>query len=519
MIVGHIETPPRRMVAAAVALLVVASACSDDSNGARSTTTRINGNTSDSSGATTSTLSSTSTSVASKPLRWRSCGAKQQCSRMKVPLTWSEPDGATIDLALYRRVALRSSQRIGSLLTNPGGPGVGGEPLVANAPDIFTKELRNRFDIVTWDPRGTGDSTKIDCGDDLDAFFAVDRSPDSAEETADNLRVARDFVKECERRTGALLTHVGTNETVRDMDAIRAALGDEQLTFIGFSYGTFLGAAYARQFPDRVRALVLDGAVDPSMSAAESTRIQAVAFEASLNAFLSDCTRSASCRFRSLGDAPGALAKLLEQVERAPIRARVNGEERLLGPTELRLGIATMLYPGENAWPDLAGALESARQGRAAPMLRAFDDYTGRERGGSYSNEQAAFVAIACADGFLIASESELIATASRLRTEAPFLGPDNAWLGSPCPFWPVRPRAISDVLPPKGLGKVLVVSTTNDPATPYEAGVALARQLNAALLTLEGDSHTAYDPDNACVTEAVDEYLFTTAAESSRCG
>lgn len=479
----------------------------------------MNGNPSDSSAATTAAQPSTSTSAPREPLRWRSCGAKKQCSQMNVPLTWSEPDGETIELALYRQVALRSSARIGSLLTNPGGPGVGGEPLVTHAPDTFTKNLRNRFDIVSWDPRGTGGSTKIECAEKLDAFFAVDRSPDSAEETADNVRVARDFVKECQRRTGALLTHVGTNETVRDMDAIRAALGDEQLTYVGFSFGTFLGAAYARQFPARVRAMVLDGAVDPSVSAAESTRLQAIAFEASLNAFLNDCTRRSSCRFRSGGDAPGALAELLSRVERAPMDARVGGEDRRLGPTEMRLGIAAILYAGENAWSDLADTLEAVRQGRAAPMLRAFDAYTGRERGGSYSNEQAAFFAIACADGLLIASESELIATATRLRSEAPFLGPDNAWLGSPCPFWPVHFTAVGELVPPKGLAKVLVVSTTNDPATPYESGVALARQLNAALLTVEGDAHTAYDPDNDCVAEAVDAYLLTTAAASGRCG
>lgn len=508
------------MAAFAVAAMSV-TACSSSDNERVATrssvaATSTTGTTSPGSGADGP---STTSSTPPRRLQWRSCGPKRLCARIKVPLTWSKPDGETIELALYRRVALNSDERIGSLLTNPGGPGAGGEFLVANAPDFFTKELRTKFDIVSWDPRGTGDSSKIDCGDKLDDFFAVDRSPDSAEEIADNERVARDFVKECQRRTGSLLTHVDTSETVRDIDAIRAAVGDAKLSYIGFSYGTFLGAAYAREFPDRVRALVLDGAVDPSVSATESTRLQAIAFEGSLNSFLKHCSQQSACRFAARGDATRALKALLERVERTPIVGRVRGETRRLGPTELRLGIATLLYGGEDAWTDLASALEAARQGDVAPMLRAYDAYTGRDPGGKYSNEQAAFVAIACADGLLISTESELITTSNRLRSEAPLLGPDNAWLGSPCAYWPIHPTsAPRDFTPPLGLPNVLVVSTTSDPATPYESGVALARQLGAALLTVEGDAHTAYAPDNDCVAAAVDTYLVTTKSTTARC-
>ena len=305
------------------------------------------------------------------------------------------------------------------------------------------------------------------------------------------------------------------------MDAIRAALGDSKLTYIGFSYGTYLATQYALRFPANVRALVLDGAVDPSIPAAESTRLQAVAFERSLNAFLAECSRRTSCAFVNRNDARTPLSELLKRIEAQSITTRLHGESRRLGPTEIRLGIAAALYSGVDGWPTLAAALDAARRGDGAPMLRFFDSYTGRETRGVYSNEQAAFFAIACADGQLIAAESELVATANALRDEAPFLGPDNAWLGSPCAYWPVHAHATAHaVSPPSGLPRLLVVSTTNDPATPYESGVSLARQLNASLLSVEGDAHTAYSPSNQCVTDVVDAYLVSAKpAANVKCG
>ena len=245
---------------------------------------------------------------------------------------------------------------------NPGGPGAPGIPIVEDAEAYFTEELLDRFDIVGWDPRGTGDSTAIDCGDELDYFFATDKSPDDEQEVQENLAAARRFAGDCETRSGDLLANLSSSATVDDMDAIRAALGEEKLTYLGFSYGTYLGAQYADRYPQNVRALVLDGAVDPSLPYEQYTREQAEGFDSALRAFLDDCARD-DCGFGG-SDPQRAYDRLIAQIDAETVPGEIDGETRELGPGEADLGVASALYAGTDGWDILADALRDDRARR-----------------------------------------------------------------------------------------------------------------------------------------------------------
>src|SRR5262245_19384852 len=217
---------------------------------------------------------------------WRRCGSIT-CASISVPLDHAHPEGRHIELALGRIPA--TGKREGAVLANPGGPGGSGLEFLHFAGDVFSPAIRKHYDIVSWDPRGVGASAPIECRVNLDAFFAVDHSPDSGSEVRDNEVEAKALADGCAEESGSLLPFVSTRSTVKDMDAIRAAIGDDKVTYVGFSYGTYLGALYAEQYPSHIRAMVLDGALDPSLPSATSTQVQAVGFEHSLDAFFDWC--------------------------------------------------------------------------------------------------------------------------------------------------------------------------------------------------------------------------------------
>lgn len=437
---------------------------------------------------------------------WHGCGAIQ-CATLSVPLDAARPNGPHISLALARRPA--SGQRVGALLTNPGGPGASGVDLVRQAGSVFSSKLRNNFDIVSWDPRGTGASAPVRCDVDLDAFFAIDHSPDNAAEVQQNVDEAKALAASCARGSGGLLRHVSTLDTVRDMDAIRAALGDQRVTYLGFSYGTYLGALYADHYPTRVRAMVLDGAVDPSLPYAQGTLTQALGFEHALDAFLSACASTTQCGFATRGNPAVALNDVLRSIDAESLPAMVSGEHRTLGPGETDLGVATALYAGKQGWPVLAQALTRAAQGDGSGLLQLSDTYTERQPGGHYSNEILAFYAISCTDtpSPRTAAEVERLADASR--PGAPHFGPANFWLGLPCTYWPAPATLLSAPVHATGAPPIVVVGTSNDPATPLSGARALASQLSSGrLLVYQGEGHTAYGRGSGCVQDAVDRYL-----------
>ena len=322
----------------------------------------------------------TSTSAEQSALQWDRCG-QLECATLEVPRDYADPGGPTIDLALARRRA--DGDAIGSLLVNPGGPGAPGTSLVASVGSFFPTGVLEHFDIVGWDPRGTGHSASVDCTDDLDFFFGVDHSPDDPAEVDAQLEAGRELADDCKNaRDSELLPYLASSATVDDMDSIRAALGEDQISYLGFSYGTYIGALYADKYPERVRAMVLDGPVDPSLGFEELARDQGVGFDSALNAFLDDCARN-DCGFG--GDDPhGAFTRLMAQIEAESLPGEVDGESRTLGPGEADIGVAEALYGGVPAWPDLARALNDAARGDGSRLLALSDGYTERQTGGDY---------------------------------------------------------------------------------------------------------------------------------------
>jgi pimeloyl-ACP methyl ester carboxylesterase len=453
-------------------------------------------------------------------ITWTPCrNGAVQCATLEVPLDVAHPDGERISLALARRPA--SGKRIGVLLTNPGGPGASGIQFLEDAAGVFRPEILRRFDIVSWDPRGVGSSAPIRCLDNLDAFYAVDRTPENAEAVARNVAVAREFVASCKQRSGHELGDVSTSAGVRDMDAIRAAIGEARISYMGFSYGTFLGARYADAYPQHVRTMVLDGAVDPSLSYAAGTIAQARGFEELLAAFFAWCRQDPRCGFARGGDPADAFDRLERVVAAEPTPGTVNGEERTLGPGEFDIAVATGLYAGRAGFPVLADALVDTARGSGDQMLVLADEYTERQPGGKYSNLTAAFYATSCVDGPSARTVADVQRLADRAARVAPHFGAPSAWLGLPCTFWPVPPRDKPAAVHAEGAPPLLVVGTTHDPATPYAWAQSLAAQLRTGhLLTFEGDGHTAYARGSSCIDDAVDDYLLagTVPAEGTRC-
>jgi len=430
---------------------------------------------------------------------------------LSVPLDRTHPQGRRIQLELARRPA--GGKRLGVLLANPGGPGGSGIEFLQDGSDVFSKAVRDRFDIVSWDPRGVGASTSVDCTDDLDFFYDVDRTNADAATVRANVDAAKRFVDACRRAGGGLLPFLSTRATVADMDAIRAAMGVRTISYLGFSYGTYLGALYADRYPTRVRAMVLDGAIDPARSSADGTILQAEGFDRALEAFLAWCRDNSKCHFASHGNPKTAFNDLMENIAHETLPAEIDGEKRTLGPGEANIGIATALYAGRgrNGWETLGPALRDAAQGDGSALLALSDVYTGRKTGGHYDNETDAFYAIGCLDAPSPPTVAAVTRIAVRAERAAPVFGASNVWLGLPCTFWPAKPDGNVGPIHAPGAPPILVIGTTGDPATPYESALALSRELESGrLLTYVGEGHTAYGRGDACIDDKVDAYLIS---------
>ncbi|MBF6068083.1 MULTISPECIES: alpha/beta hydrolase [Nocardia] len=431
-----------------------------------------------------------------------------QCARIEVPVDYADPAGPTAQIALSRIPA--SGAKIGSLLLNPGGPGVSGLDTVAIANQT---PLSERFDRVGFDPRGVGASTPaITCltppeADAERAERPEDNTPAGiAAAEADN----RDYAAKCAQRSGAeLLEHVGTREVVQDMDVIRAVLGDPKLTYLGYSYGTKLGSLYAEKFPDRVRALVLDGAVDSSQDPVQESLRQAAGFQRAFDAYAADCARTPDC---PLGTDPAqAVARFRELVDPLWDRPAATTDPRGLSYNDAITGVTQTLYT-DDLWQVLTLGLQELRDGRGDTLLQLADLYDGRRDDGTYRNTQDAFNAIRCVDDPRVTDPAVAARQDTEYRKAAPFLDDGRGTGAAPlelCAAWPVPNSGEPHSISVQGLPTTVVVSTTEDPATPYQAGVDLAAQLGAALVTFRGNRHTAaLVAGNECLDSAVIAYL-----------
>jgi pimeloyl-ACP methyl ester carboxylesterase len=433
-------------------------------------------------------------------LAWVPCGGDFQCANLQVPLDYSGQVPGTVTLALIRRPA--SGQRIGALLTNPGGPGGSGVDFVRNSTGSWTA-LRQRFDIIGFDPRGVGASTHLNCVDDLDDLFSV-ISPRTSTERVKLRDEARAFRQGCETRAGHLLGYLSAEHVARDMDRIRAGLGEEQISYLGFSYGTLLGAIYAELFPTRVRAFALDGPIDPTLNAEQVQLDQARAFEAALDAFLTNCDLSVLCADWSGGNAQAAYLELFASLRLNPLPLPGG---RVLNGSLAEIGVLAALYNRENGWPTLAVALRSAELGDGGLLAALADNYTGRESNGTYDDSFEIYSVVSCEDLDFPRDVLVYDQWAVSFAAQAPRFGPGLAYEHISCASWPV-PAAQRFPIDASDAPPIVVVGTRGDPATPYQWAVALSNQLsNSALVTWNGFSHVAY-PRSTCVANHVNRYL-----------
>ncbi|MFV2173307.1 alpha/beta hydrolase [Actinomadura sp. LOL_016] len=442
---------------------------------------------------------------------WRDCGGGFQCATVQVPLDYARPQSEKVGISVIRLPARDKSQRIGSLLTNPGGPGGSGIGFARQAAAAFGSDLRERFDIVGFDPRGVGESDPVRCNTtaQLDQFFATDSSPDDPDERKTLASRSRQFADNCSSKQKAALPHVGTADAARDMDVLRAALGDDKLTYYGASYGTYLGAFYAEQFPKNVRALVLDGAVDPRLSSTDILIEQAKGFETAFRAFAEDCAAQPGC---PLGDSPDAatknLGKFLTETDEKPLTAR--GDSRKVTESLATMGIATALYAKEY-WPTLRQGLAQAMQRDDGTVLLTLADQMVDRKDGSYSNQTDANMAVNCVDKPNPPDADAYAEAVGKAEQSAPLFGEFVVWGGLPCVYWPTQTEKAPGPVAAKGSAPILVIGTTRDPATPYSWAESLAGQLQSGvLLTLDGDGHTAYLQADPCISRATDHYLVT---------
>jgi pimeloyl-ACP methyl ester carboxylesterase len=468
-----------------------------------------------------STMTSTPTDEAVVPgleryyqqvLEWANCGDALQCATATAPVDWENPEGDTIDLALVRQTA-RGTDRIGSLLVNPGGPGGSGFDFVADSVDYATSEvLQSRFDVVGFDPRGVNRSTPVSCYSDsaeLDEYiYGITPGEKGSDEwIAASTEASANFAQRCLEETGSFLGFVDTPSAARDLDMLRAALGDTTLNYLGYSYGTLLGQVYAKLFPDKAGRLVLDGAVDPAASEFEATKAQAQGFERALDAFLADCAGSRDCPFTGSPDQSRTLIRaLLDRLDKSPL---ANADGRTLGSGTLFTAIILPLYSQGN-WAYLRQLFSTVLKGDASIAFDLADSYNGRGPDGAYAeNQTEAFIAINCLDAREPADNTRMREQAAELALAAPIFGPQMSYGEPGCANWPVQPKRERVAIVAPGAADILVIGTTNDPATPYEWAETVAKNLQRGhLITYRGEGHTAYNKSNACVNAAVEDFL-----------
>jgi pimeloyl-ACP methyl ester carboxylesterase len=442
---------------------------------------------------------------AARTIRWVTYGRSGlECARLLVPLDYDHPGGAQIEVMVVRRPADDPERSMGPLLLEPGGPGASGVAFLRELPLVAPPELLRRFDLVAFDPRGVGHSTPVDCADDLDPLFDVDVTSSKKTTREQAVREVERVVRACEARSGELLQHVDSLSAARDIDRIRRGLGVDRISYLGYSYGTYLGALYAELFPEHLRAAVLDGPVDPDAYVDQPATYGAPAFDAELGAALDACEADPRCPF-SGGDPRAAYQRLMVGLDDEPL---VVGDRRL-GRVLAELGVLTALYDGEDGWPDLLEALARAAAGDGAALLDLSDTYTGRRPDGSYSNETEAHSAISCTDATERTNRERTRMAVRYLDDHPDHFEALGVVLSLPCVFWPAP--TIGDRVPTidgEGAPPILVVAGERDPATPLDGAQTLVDALDSArLVRWAGSGHTSLGRSQ-CIDDVVVAYL-----------
>ena len=451
-------------------------------------------------------------------LDWETCYEDFQCTDLRVPIDYADLTVGTFKLALLRYRAQDQKNRIGSLIVNPGGPGGSGVDYAFNAEYVFDPDILDRYDIVGFDPRGVNRSAPIECLTDkeTDASYAADAKPDTEAELEKSLAESKEFINKCQE-ANEYLDHYSTANSARDMDILRAALGDKKINFFGKSYGTYLGTLYAQFFPDKVGRMVLDGALDPNISILEQNISQAKGFDVALGAFLDDCAKQSDCPLpANRQEAIDAIIALFTTAATNPLprKTKVENDDRVATESLIVLGTASALYDDVDGWPKLRTAFLEGQQGHGDTFLDLADQYSGRSSDGTYaSNELDSGAIIDCLDWPATRSAEKTKADAQRFTDAAPIFGPYLAYTNITCKFLtpPAKDKftRTTNKITAIKTAPIIVIGTTRDPATPYDWAVGLHKIFTTStLISLDADGHTGQGRGSACVDDAVDLYL-----------
>lgn len=509
---------PRLAALVAAAAVLVTAACTSNKRATPPPTTSA----SSASSASSSAAASPTASQPAAKIDFSDCSQQFQtaigsakaktmkfsCGKLAVPLDYSDPGGKTAQIFVVRVRSDKQTQRLGSLLVNPGGPGGSGVNLAAGLVNALSDAVLGHFDLVGFDPRGVGLSDPVQCVSDQQKDRLAAANPDvrTAAGRAQARAASDAVVKSCVTKYGSTLGHFNTEETAHDMDLIREAVGDAKLNYLGFSYGTRLGAAYAHQFPSHIRTAVLDGAVDPVTDELTVDERQAKAFEGAFDQFAADCLKRAACA--ALGNPRAAVTALIAAADRSPIPVGDKAGRQATGGI-VTIGVASALYD-QSQWDELGQALVQAQAGHAAKIMALADRYLERDpETGHYSNILDANLAINCNDSTLQITDELVTTVAAKWISKYPIFGPNAAASLYSCHSWPRSEHPLPPASAP-GAPPILVIGTVHDPATPYAATGVLAKALGSGVvLTWNGEGHTAY-PKTACITGKVDSYLVT---------
>ena len=506
---------PTRLIAVAAGALIVLTGCTSDPEPASSPT------------AVPSTSASAPVDLAAfyeQEVDWKGCDGDFDCATLTVPADYDNPESGTLELEVIR---LRAKDPMGSLILNPGGPGGSGVDYARAARGVLTSQLVDAYDVVGFDPRGVVSSTPVDCLDDseLDVLFAADGTPDTPQEIAELAEASTLVGEGCQTLSPDIAPYMDTESAARDMDILRAVLGDEQLNYLGKSYGTYLGAQYAELFPDRVGRVVLDGVLPSSLNSDEITLGQAKAFDMVLRRFVEDCVTQEDCPLpRDVDAGVARIQQFLDDLDQNPLPGI---GDRVLTEALGTYAILSYLYFGQPDWDVLRFGLEVAFDGDGSVLMEMMDSRIQRRPDGTFDNNgNEAFIAVKCLDRPAVGGVEHAEQLSRDWATEAPVFGPQMPWGDLVCWEWPMGAGTAEEagelpVFRAEGSGPILVVSTKYDPATPYEWGVQVADELdNATLLSYDGDGHTAYTTGSSCIDDAVDAYFLdgTMPAEGTVC-
>jgi pimeloyl-ACP methyl ester carboxylesterase len=458
----------------------------------------------------------------SQSAKWDKCYDSFECLTYDVPIDYSDLSVGTFQISALRYPAQDRKHRIGSLIVNPGGPGASGVDYAYNAEYIFSPDLLDQYDIVGFDPRGVSRSAPIICYNDAetDANYASDSKPDNAAEFNQAVNDSKAFISKCFKKNEHL-TAFSTANAARDMDILRALVGDKKLNYMGKSYGTYMGTLYAQLFPNNIGRVVLDGAVDPNISNFEQTKTQAVSFDNAFHAFITDCIKRSNCPLpHNQEQATDAVVKLWQAAATNPLPLKNKKDNRVATESLLVVGTASALYDSGEGWPQLRKAIGEALKGYGDAYLELADLYTGRQKDGTYpNNEFDSGAIIDCLDFADTRTPQQIRDDAKKVTAAAPIFGPYIGMSGLTCKYFPAaKPTTVTTT---KTNAPIVIVGTTGDPATPYAWAQGLSKLLvNSRLLTFVGDGHTGQGRGNGCIDDAIDAYYLkgTLPAAGLRC-